>query len=113
MLRSRLQRIVLVGAGAALVLVTALTTGGAPDRATPIDLPPLEAGHDDLSTALRRCAALEGERIEEAGCMAVWEESRHRFFGGQARPHAPAAVPVPSPDASTPPPRASTGEPSR
>lgn len=110
MLRSRLQRTVLVGAAAALVLVAALTTGGSPDRAAPIDLPPLKDGHDDLSTGLRRCAALEGERIEEAGCMAVWEETRHRFFGGQARPHAPAAVPVPSPEAPTPPPGTSIGE---
>jgi conjugative transfer region protein TrbK len=49
---------------------------------------------DDLSPELRRCSALGPQDAEDPRCVAVWEENRRRFFGGPARPLAPAAAPA-------------------
>ncbi|KQT61210.1 MULTISPECIES: putative entry exclusion protein TrbK-alt [unclassified Aureimonas] len=102
MLQSRLQRTALAASGAILAIAAALTLGRTPERTAPVEAPLQATDFDDLSRSLRRCAALEGNRIEEAGCMAVWEENRRRFFGGQARPQAPVAAPVLSPAPSHP-----------
>ena len=41
---------------------------------------------DNLSVELRRCSALGPQDAEDPHCVAVWEESRQRFFGRPARP---------------------------
>ncbi len=41
---------------------------------------------DDLSAELRHCSALGPSDAEDPYCLAVWNESRRRFFGRPARP---------------------------
>jgi conjugative transfer region protein TrbK len=50
---------------------------------------PSAAAPDDLSAELRRCRALGPQDAEDPRCMAVWEETRRRFFGRPARPLPP------------------------
>ncbi len=94
MLRSRLQRTALVATGAILATVAASMLGRTPEPGAPIEMPVRTADPEPIAADLRRCAPLDGDRIDDAGCMAVWEENRRRFFGGQARPHASVAAPV-------------------
>lgn len=54
---------------------------------------------DDLSAELRRCSALGPQDAEDARCVAVWEETRRRFFGRPARqlpPQMPQGVAAPA-----------------
>jgi conjugative transfer region protein TrbK len=53
---------------------------------------------DDLSPELRHCGALGPRDAEDPHCLAVWDESRRRFFGRPARP-LPSP---PAPEASAP-----------
>jgi conjugative transfer region protein TrbK len=85
--RPEILRAVAIAALIAIIVAAFVAT----NRRAPapvVETPSITAdpASDDLSAELRRCSALGPQDAEDARCVAVWEENRHRFFGRPARP---------------------------
>lgn len=50
-------------------------------------VPPQDGPADPLRSELRRCQALGEAAVEDAACLAVWDENRRRFLGGDSKPN--------------------------
>ncbi len=107
MMRADIFRAAAVAIVLVALLVAALTSvNRRPSPSADITVTPAPPTQD-LSAALRRCAALGPEasvdRAEDAHCRAVWEENRHRFFGHPTQSGATPAGPVPAAGTGTQP----------
>lgn len=101
--RSDLFRITAIAVLIAVVVTALITFHRHPVKPITEMLPTAPLRPDDLLAELSRCRALGPKDGEDPHCVAVWEETRRRFFGRPARPLQPPSTtaPVTTPSGET------------
>jgi conjugative transfer region protein TrbK len=93
--RSDPSRIAAIAVLIAVVITDLVAIHRQPIKPVTETPPTTPLGPDDLSAELNRCRTLGPKDAEDPHCMAVWEETRRRFFGRPARPLPPPTTTAP------------------